>query len=227
MWSTSGVAFWDPANERWRAVPHHRRLDRSALLGWRWRLDGFERRLLGQRPRVRRRRMTRGSRSRPPRVSIQGVVAFDGHELIVVGFASEQIPQATAEMAFDPASNTWRNASDIGVRRAGARPRSVGRSAGIRRPKSILGVDYQNNAAVYDAQPTHGLRSNRCQSIPARTRGRSWLMDGGRAFVTSTWTGQAFARTRTASGRSFREVPVAFEPRARVPDRRASRSYVP
>ena len=231
VWSTSGVAFWDPANERWRAgaAPPHA-LDRypywggdggwtgSSVVFW---ANELEYDITGD---------TWEEIPSPPAYPSRASTAFDGHELVVVGLASEQIPRATAEMAFDPASNTWRTLPTSELDGQALDLEALDAPPGSERPKSILGVDYQNNAAIYDAASNTWAA---LEPLPLDTGEDSRTvvaMDGGRAFVTSTWTGQATldARRRVDGrvGRS-RWLSSRGHRRRRVPDRRTVRDLRP
>jgi hypothetical protein len=188
VWSTSGVAFWDPENERWRAAadpPHP--LDAHPY----WGGDGgwTGRQVVFWANRLKYDITNDGWEEIPvaPVVPSRASSAFDGYELIVVGLASEDVPIATAQMAFDPATNTWRLLPPSGL--DGQELDLTRLVAPVSAP--ILGVDYQNNAAIYDAE-TDTWRAIDPLPLDTGEDSRTVVaLDGGRAFVTSTWTGQA------------------------------------
>jgi hypothetical protein len=206
LWSTSGVAFWDPANDQWRtgAVPP-RALDRYPYWGGDGGWTGSSIVFWANALEYDITRDTWEVIPPPPAYPSRASSTFNGDELVVVGLASEQIPRATAEMAFDPGDDTWRTLPQSGLDGQALDLATLSPPAGSQResPSSLLGVDYQNHAAIYDAQSNTWTALDPLPLDTGEDSRTVVALEGGRAFVTSTWTGHALLE---ADGR-WTDVP--------------------
>jgi hypothetical protein len=189
VWSTSGVAFWNASGQRWRAATAPPRpLDAHPYWGgdggWTGRYTVFWANRLKY-------DVTSDEWEEipvAPVVPSRTASAFDGDELIVVGLADEDVPYATAEMAFDPLTNAWRLLPPSGLN---GQELDLATLVDTNGRRTILGVDYENNAAIYDGE-TDTWRAIDPLPLDTGEDSRTVVaLDDGRAFVTSTWTGQA------------------------------------
>ncbi len=191
VWSQSGVAYWDPENAAWRkAAEPPRSLDRPLWVRGNPALAGADLVYWADGLAYDMQRDEWREIATPPAQPTRSDAVFDGYELIVVGLASEQIPSETAQMAYDPEANSWRElppsgldgqALDLARRLA---PRGSGRD------DEIVGVDYRGNAASY-YRPTNSWRP--LGHIPLDTgEDDPQLVDLGSAMVVRGYSG--FAR---------------------------------
>lgn len=193
VWSTEGVALWHPLDQQWTlAEDPPRPLDRYPYWGGDGTWTGSEVVFWANGLTYDVAEDEWHEIPLPPSSPSRASAVFDGEEVIVVGLASEQIPRFTAEMALDVSTGRWRTLPPSGL--DGQSLDLTVLRDGANRP-TVLGVDYQNGAAVYDRSTDEWIPLGPIPMDTAEDGRTVAALSDGRAFVTSTGTGQALLGT--------------------------------